>query len=183
MRASAIVGEVFGETTVIERYSPRQVVCKCSCGKSHIARIDHLKKGQKSCGCKRKRLTGKLNWKYKDELHHAVFGERLSFWRHGAKVRNLPFNITIEDLDDIWKEQSGRCFYTNRKLSLEKNQIDTVSIERINSELGYELGNVVFVSKTVNMMKKNYLLAEFINVCRDVSKHMEDDRESFNEAV
>lgn len=176
MRHSKVIGERFGITTVVARHSPKQVLCVCDCGSKHLARLDHLKKSQKSCGCLQKRRRGRENHRYNQEWHSVIFGHRISIWRSQAKSRALAFNITLDYLESLWKSQEGKCFYSGRILTLETNQIDSLSLERIDSTKGYIAGNVAFISKTINMMKKNYPLSIFITVCRDIANHLENEK-------
>lgn len=57
----AILGETFGELTVIEEFSPtnkKKCVCRCSCGKVVEKSRGDIKSGNtKSCGCLKKRLA------------------------------------------------------------------------------------------------------------------------------
>ncbi len=67
-------------------------------------------------------------------------------------IRNLEFDITIEYLHDIYKEQKGLCSYSGIPLQfgsyLDKNW--TISLERIDARKGYVKGNVCFICLEFN---------------------------------
>lgn len=60
-----IAGQVFGSLTVLSRVPATGQalwLCRCSCGKEHVAPGYNLRKGLiKSCGCLKKELAAKIN--------------------------------------------------------------------------------------------------------------------------
>ena len=46
-----------------------------------------------------------------------------------------------------------------------------MSIDRIDSNIGYELGNIQWVDKRINMMKGSLSNGEFINLCTLVADY------------
>lgn len=78
-----------------------------------------------------------------------------------AKKRFKEFNLTLEDLKQVWEQQNGICPYTGLKLYLptwnKKGSYEQLwcraSLDRIDSSKGYVVGNVQFVSTPINFMK------------------------------
>lgn len=78
-----------------------------------------------------------------------------------AKKRFKEFNLTLEDLKQVWEQQGGICPYTGLKLYLptwkKKGSCEQLwyraSLDRIDSSKGYVAGNVQFVSTPINFMK------------------------------
>ena len=78
-----------------------------------------------------------------------------------AKKRFKEFNLTLEDLKQIWEQQDGVCPYTGLKLYLptwnKKGSYEQLwcraSLDRIDSSKGYIVGNIQFVSTPINLMK------------------------------
>lgn len=77
-----------------------------------------------------------------------------------AKRRFKDFNLTLEHLKEVWEKQEGKCPYTGISLILpESGNLDSLdpttraSLDRINSDLGYVIGNVQFISTSINFMK------------------------------
>lgn len=66
-KAMNMIGEVFGNLTVLERGKTDQNrkiywICQCSCGNTTESRGDHLRAGRiKSCGCLNRKLTSDRN--------------------------------------------------------------------------------------------------------------------------
>lgn len=57
---------------------------------------------------------------------------KYSAYRDGAVKRNLPFEISLEDFKLFWQVP---CYYCG-------DAIDTIGLDRINSDLGYTLDNL-----------------------------------------
>lgn len=84
------------------------------------------------------------------------------------KCKEKP-TVTHNDLLDIFHKQKGLCFYTNRALKLSPNDEDVVSVDRINSDVGYHKDNIVLCTATINMMKRDCSLEKFLLLCHQVS--------------
>lgn len=106
-------------------------------------------------------------------------GELINQWKRNAEARDYEWSLTHDDLDDIWEKQDGVCAYSGIELRLYqpgdrrlgKRYALTVSIDRIDSSLGYFYDNVHFVHKKVNLMKMDLEETEFLELCHAVAKH------------
>ena len=82
--------------------------------------------------------------------------------------------MRIEDAWDIFQGQGGRCALTGLKIEFgraEHRDETTASLDRIDSGCGYEIGNVQWVHKYVNLMKGTLSVEEFIRFCRLVTEN------------
>lgn len=75
-----------------------------------------------------------------------------------ARNRFKECNLTLEYLKEVWDKQNGICPYTGLNLILpsytKKVPIEyRASLDRIDSSLGYVIGNVQFVSTPINFLK------------------------------
>jgi ligand-binding sensor domain-containing protein len=87
----------------------------------------------------------------------------LSSVKSGAKKRNLIIDVDNEYILNLWREQKGLCYYTNipmKYIARNKNPFQ-VSIDRIDSSIGYIKGNVVLCCQAINYMKNDYSLTNF----------------------
>ena len=78
------------------------------------------------------------------------------FWKSvigGARNRGLSFNITPKYVWDIFISQKMRCALTGWEISFDDKVERTASIDRINSSIGYEMGNIQVVHKSINKLK------------------------------
>jgi hypothetical protein len=156
--------------------SRRYWVCDCECGgQTRPLREDRVVNGVvKSCGCLLA-LRGKDRHSWKG--CGAVSGHFFCFARHQAKYRNIPFRLTIEQMATLFEAQRGRCALTGLHLqfssqdSRRKGTPQTASLDRIDSSLGYVEGNVWWVHKDVNRIKRELPLERFLELCRLVAAH------------
>lgn len=89
-----------------------------------------------------------------------------------AKLRGLDWEITADDVADLYEEQEGLCALTGWEIVFPETghpQTTTVSIDRIDSSFGYLKENIQLVDKRVNMMKQRYSQEEFVMVCKAVA--------------
>jgi hypothetical protein len=73
-----------------------------------------------------------------------------------AKKRDLEMNITKDHLMALWESQAGRCAISDKVMAHVASQMNTVSIDRIDSDKGYIVGNIQLVCKAVNYAKNTW---------------------------
>lgn len=145
--------------------------CRCDCGNEKIVRSDCLRQGGvTSCGCNAN-LTGNESktWKGFGEISGSFWGRIIK----GAKMRNILFDISIEEAWDLFLKQNRKCALSGIDLSFGKMtkdfKIKTASLDRIDSKLGYIKGNIQWVDKRINFMKQSLNQDEFIQLCKKIS--------------
>lgn len=175
-------GKNKGKTTIVWYYR-----CECECGNIGIVGWPDISTGR-STKCKECHLEeyiinsqkgikryGKENPNYKGS--EDVPGRWLSRARSNAEIRELNFNINLEDLQNQWVKQKGLCFYTGLPLVFSKDREvqDTnthisliASLDRTDSSLGYDIGNIAWVSKTINSLKMDLPSNLFVKACEMV---------------
>lgn len=87
---------------------------------------------------------------------------------HNAKVRNIAFTLTIEELWELYQEQGGRCALSGMEIGFVHSKRGNASLDRIDSSKPYEKGNVWWVHKNVNLAKQSLSVEEFVELCRQV---------------
>ncbi len=72
--------------------------------------------------------------------------------RNNAKDLSVAFDLTANDIQGLWSEQNGRCFWFGILLvpSTERRGLSKPSLDRLMPELGYVRGNVVLTSWAAN---------------------------------
>ena len=118
---SDLTGEVFGDLTAIEfshivvyKNNHKKAMWKFQCGlcnNEHIALGSDVKRGRiKSCGCEMNKGSKNGLWKGHEELAGSIY----SHYKYNAKLRDILFEITIEDMWNQYINQDKRCPYTNK---------------------------------------------------------------------
>lgn len=144
--------------------------CKCKCGKECTRRFYCTNDFNDKSSC------GKC--KHYEEITGEFWGRLLN----GAKKRNLSFNITQQYVWELFLKQNRQCAYTKLPLQF-SNKINktTVSVDRINSKLGYEEDNIQIVHKAINLMKNATDHKLFIHLCKTIATVKKDiDTSEFN---
>lgn len=93
--------------------------------------------------------------------------------RRRAKIHSFDFNLTKKHITELYRAQNGLCALSGRTLSAVSGP-DLISLDRINSSLGYVQGNVELTTWRVNCMKSNMSNDDFIAACRDVASLASD---------
>lgn len=107
-----------------------------------------------------------------------VMKEHLRRVRRRSKAKGVVTDLDLDYLWGLWRQQNGKCAYTNIPLvnphyKIKQNSIIyTASLDKIDSSKGYKKGNVQFVSMAINYMKSTLSdseakdLIELIRNCR-----------------
>ena len=91
---------------------------------------------------------------------------KIQKWRAGAIRRGILWDISDEYLENI----PMICHYTGLELTMEAHKINTISLDRIDSNAGYTSNNVVFCCAEINLMKRKLSIDEFVKICKLVAK-------------
>lgn len=148
---------------------------KCDCGVEKPVQGKSLARNSiVSCGCWNREKC----WKGCGDLSK-------SYWNtivKGAIRRNIEFSIDIFYGWELFQKQNGICALSGNKIVLDRSisqtyrkihlpKIQTASLDRINSTLGYVQGNVQWIHMDVNRMKMNLDENKFIQLCKDIAKN------------
>jgi len=60
------------------------------------------------------------------------------------------FDLTREDVRALWESQNGKCFYSKINMSIKQNTDWQCSLERLDPEKGYIVGNVALCCQEFN---------------------------------
>lgn len=142
-------------------------VCLCDCGRTvEVSNSNFSKVRSCSCGISR---SGSNNpsWTGYESLH----GGHLAGLRSSAEERGILYEVTPEYLWELYQKQEGLCALTGQNISIDKGgSKKTASLDRIDSKEGYVEGNVQWVHKDLNLMKRSYSQEYFLELCGMVAK-------------
>jgi hypothetical protein len=104
-----------------------------------------------------------------------------SVWSEVANTSKL-FEVSIEQVWDLFVKQMGRCALSGIKLVLPETHRDlrrrTASLDRIDSKLGYVEGNIQWIFKDINFMKQELPESEFVHLCGVIAENAAQKRRS-----
>jgi cytidyltransferase-like protein len=152
--------------TFVEPKDNYKWLCRCDCGKTIITNSSSVKRGStKSCGC----LSPKL---YPNTGE--ILGRYWSSTIRGAKKRNIPFLIDTNEAWKIYLDQDRKCNLTNLPIYFSKNakklSLGNASLDRVDNNEGYIVGNIQWLDKNVNLIKQNFSQQYFIDTAIKITK-------------
>lgn len=92
-------------------------------------------------------------------------GERMRALKSHAQKRDVPFEITSDDLEGLWTTQNGLCYYAKIPMEFKKGSQRCVSVDRINPLKGYTLDNICLCCDIVNYMKSDASYKTLLEFC------------------
>lgn len=90
-----------------------------------------------------------------------------------AKAKSLEFDLDLDYLQLLHKEQHGKCAISNVDLVLKfargTRKINQVSIDRIDNSKGYIKGNVQLVCLGINYLRNTFEISEVMNLLKEIN--------------
>ncbi len=158
----------------------RRVFCSRECtGIASIGNLPPLEVTKKNL------RRGKIPDKY------SPFREYFKLIKRRTKERNEPLSLSIDDLKQQWEKQNGICPFTGWRLEIPRTSNwgecpitpRRASIDRIDSSIGYVLGNIQFVSVIANYCKHQFTDQDVIDFCRAVVAYQDKLAEEKDNAL
>ena len=130
-----------------------------------------------------------MTFKSNAELNKHIREDYRNFGRHffnvvfkGAKKRNKnklkkPFTITKDYLKEIFPYEDRRCPVLGIEFKVRDGSgpaFNSATIDRIDNDKGYEIGNVIWVCNKVNQIKNYSTPDEIIKVGKFYNKLFEE---------
>jgi hypothetical protein len=171
-----LTGRIVGNLEVIKyEYTIKKTtywLCQCKCGSMKVVNGIHLRsEAISSCGCARNvpspKRTGFM------EIPGCYFRSL----QLKASKRGIEFDVTLEELWDLYITQERKCALSGEPIDFPLTQarhyrtLQTASVDRIDSDGGYNKSNIQWVHKHINLMKQDLLNEEFKQWCFKVASN------------
>lgn len=136
----------------------------------------------KYCGDTNREHFGSLHtvckdcYNKQDRLYRQSYAERL-YKNSKQNSRHYPFkyDITPEYIQQILEKQNYKCAYSGITFSSDrKNKFTYPTIDRIDSNKGYEVGNICICTHFVNMMKNNCSVEKFKDIITKIYNNLDN---------
>lgn len=101
---------------------------------------------------KKYREAGRLK-EHKQATIHGWLVDRLGGMRSSSIKRGLPLEVEVDFLEFLWEQQNGKCALTGVEMTYKFGSLFAASPDRIDSSVGYVIGNIQLVCKAVNIAK------------------------------
>lgn len=83
--------------------------------------------------------------------------------KHRANRKNFEFELTNDIIEDKLKEQDGKCYFSNITLTFNNHDYHSMSLDRMDADIGYTVDNTILVTRFVNNAKSMMTDMEFVN--------------------
>lgn len=172
-----LIGKKFNKWTVLSfdnkqsNNHEKYWICKCECGNiASVTRNGLVSGGSKQCN----------ECSYQSDIPCNFIINKIIV---GAKKRSkngriIEVSITGYDLLKQLEKQNFKCALTGQPLIIDTNRGQkeniriqyNASVDRIDSNKGYTVDNIQWVTVQTNLAKQDYSQEEFIEMCHKVAK-------------
>ena len=171
-------GTRFGRLAIISQHHQdnkwrRYYQCKCDCGATPIVHGSAMVSGNtQSCGC----LSAEKARQRGLPMGEAAMRQVIAGYRQKAKKSGRKFAISKEAAIQLL---TSDCFYCGavpanvKKSPHQTGDFKYNGIDRIDSRLGYVVGNVVPCCRICNIAKNTMNQEAFISWIKRAAKHLE----------
>jgi hypothetical protein len=128
----------------------------------------------------KERTYTRVNHRWSSTGVGQVSGTLMTYLKRKAKERNLSFELTAQQLWDLFNAQKGLCALSGEPLvfsvAIDKNHnldrtLHTASLDRIDNNKGYTIDNVQWIHKILNHMRRQYSVADYVYWCEKVAEY------------
>lgn len=170
-----LTGKIYGKLTVIsfshkaEKYRVNVWNCKCDCGKETkvwSTALNRTHRPTESCGCNKHRHVKENGAYNRLSESEANLRSLIGVYKKSSKERGISFDLTNEEFKKL---VSKNCYYCDTKPKQIHKKMDTYGelryngIDRVDSDLSYNISNCVTCCKTCNYAKRLMTKKEFKN--------------------
>jgi len=160
--------------------SPRRPTTCEKCGADIEVKSERKITGRFVRNCRGCRRKTRKEW-FASQIDDPVFQikRRLTGAKCSARQRGIEFTLTLNHVLDIYRSQNGLCAISGRRMKLRRGSgdgrrsPDSLSIDRIDSSVGYIDGNIRLVVWAVNMALADRGDVELKSLCLDIVRHQE----------
>ena len=89
--------------------------------------------------------------------------------RKNADSRKIEVDIDLEYLKELYDSQAGKCAISGIEMTYDSYTSNNISPDRIDTRIGYVKGNIHLVCNIINIMKWDFGLNDFLQMCKVVS--------------
>lgn len=145
-----------------------------SCGtmSSYLRRNYAFLSHQEGKVCKKCSNSTPENNAHKGWINGVLRASFVRKYKVNAELRNIKWDVDFEYLADLLLKQDFKCALTGWEIDAMGVGHNTASLDRIDSSIGYELGNVQWLHKMVNMCKQQYSQEDFVYMCESVANRV-----------
>ena len=130
--------------------------------KWELAESEFIKICKNILEAQNKSIKNPVKYEPKNFKTYRKLSARMVNRRCSANKKKREFSLSIDEIS----QRPFNCYYTHIPLTCEPNHPNTVSFDRLDSNLGYTPENTVLCCHYVNLMKQEMSESEFLKNCK-----------------
>jgi len=108
-----------------------------------------------------------------DQRSLSMFRKAFCAARRRAIKKNVPFDISVQDIADQHTDQHGRCYYSGIEMNIFKRSTSLhdpykMTIDCKDQDFGYVKSNIVLCLYCVNSLKQKMPYDEMLLICQKI---------------
>lgn len=115
-----------------------------------------------STRCKKCKIKKSNEWINKNFIQSQLLQAK-----HRAKRDGICFFLTQDMIEKKLTEQNNKCKISKVSLEFSNNKWNSISFDRLNSNIGYTEDNTIIVTKFLNNSKNIYSLEEYERILKE----------------
>ena len=162
---------VCGASSEVKKFSPRRLICISCDHQVHKERDKRIRKDYATSHKGDPVYLASKRLKQDNYLQSSPDAFMCNCWHHiklANRVKGTPIGIDITYLRELYKTQNGRCALTGLGMTHKFHDLKSISVDRIQSNLGYISGNVQLVCRWVNLAKNTHSNEEFKQILQEL---------------
>ena len=142
--------------------------CQCDCGTIRWIQGNELTNTTRCFQCQKcaAKARGAIQAKKNGKIGDLTL-TRYTKLQRSAEVRNILFEVSLDYLWRLFESQKQKCAITGDFIE----SIDEASLDRIDSNKGYIVGNVQWTTYQANVSKHTMSMNELYEFCKKVLNH------------
>jgi len=86
--------------------------------------------------------------------------------KNRSKTYNIELNFDDSYIEELYKKQEGKCFYSGLDMTFERDGKYIMSVDRVDANKGYVKDNIVLCCSIINSMKNTLSTEEFLSIIK-----------------
>lgn len=115
------------------------------------------------------------NFKNLTEIER-FFWNKVKDYKHRSECKGIPFDLDYNFLLDLYNRQNGNCYYSKLPMKFKSDEgsknrgadYNTISLDRLDSNVGYIKDNVVWSLNCINMFKGQHSIEDIKKVMKAI---------------
>lgn len=109
---------------------------------------------------------------WRDNTERGYWSKKMSSIKANCRTNGRDCTISVNDLIELYKKQNGLCAISGRRMSICNNKdLNSLSVDRLNSHKGYTKNNIRLVCWQVNTAKMFGSDEQLFALCEDILNH------------